>query len=98
MGFFVGSGNELGEPIPIEEATSHIFGLVLVNDWSARDIQVWEYKPLGPFLAKNFATSISPWVVTLDALEPFRTKGMEQDPKPMSYLQHKQEMAYDISL
>lgn len=67
MGFFVGRGNELGEPISIENAREHIFGMVLLNDWSARDIQAWEYQPLGPFLAKNFATSISPWVVTMDA-------------------------------
>ncbi len=68
VGFFVGKGNAQGEAIPIAEAESHIFGLCLVNDWSARDIQAWEYQPLGPFLAKNFATSISPWVVTMDAL------------------------------
>ena len=73
MALFVGPGNRLGEPVPIEDAESHIFGLCLVNDWSARDIQVWEYQPLGPFLAKSFATSISPWVVTLEALAPFRT-------------------------
>jgi fumarylacetoacetase len=86
MGFFVGAGNELGEPISIENAHEHIFGMVLLNDWSARDIQAWEYQPLGPFLAKNFATSISPWVVTMDALEPFRVKGPEQDPAPLPYL------------
>ena len=86
MGFFVGMGNNLGEPISIENAHEHIFGMVLLNDWSARDIQAWEYQPLGPFLAKNFATSISPWVVTMDALEPFRVKGPEQDPTPLPYL------------
>lgn len=86
MGFFVGVGNDLGEPISIENAHEHIFGMVLLNDWSARDIQAWEYQPLGPFLAKNFATSISPWVVTMDALEPFRVKGPEQDPTPLPYL------------
>lgn len=86
MGFFVGKGNDLGEPISIENAHEHIFGMVLLNDWSARDIQAWEYQPLGPFLAKNFATSISPWVVTMDALEPFRVKGPEQEPSPLPYL------------
>ena len=77
VGFFVGVGNQLGEPIPIGDAESHIFGLCLLNDWSARDIQWWEAQPLGPFLAKNFATTISPWVVTLDALEPFRVPRFE---------------------
>lgn len=86
MGFFVGKGNDLGEPISIENAHEHIFGMVLLNDWSARDIQAWEYQPLGPFLAKNFATTISPWVVTMDALEPFRVKGPEQEPSPLPYL------------
>lgn len=98
MGFFVGPGNPLGQPIPVEKAADHIFGMVLVNDWSARDIQKWEYQPLGPFLAKNFATSISPWVVTLDALEPFRQSGPEQEPEPLPYLQSKGDWAYDIQL
>jgi fumarylacetoacetase len=98
MGFFVGPGNELGKPIPIAEARAHIFGMVLVNDWSARDIQKWEYVPLGPFLAKNFGTSISPWVVTLDALEPFRSAGPVQDPAPLPYLQTTGQEAYDIQL
>jgi fumarylacetoacetase len=98
MGFFVGPGNELGKPIPIAEAREHIFGMVLVNDWSARDIQKWEYVPLGPFLAKNFGTSISPWVVTLDALEPFRSAGPVQDPAPLPYLQTTGQEAYDIHL
>ena len=75
MGFFIGQGNRQGKPINISNAYNHIFGIVLVNDWSARDIQAWEYVPLGPFLAKNFATSISPWIVTMEALEPFKTKG-----------------------
>ncbi|HEY5124248.1 MAG TPA: fumarylacetoacetate hydrolase family protein, partial [Ignavibacteria bacterium] len=75
MGFFIGQGNNLGEPVSINDAENHIAGMVIVNDWSARDIQKWEYVPLGPFLAKNFATSISPWVVLLDALEPFRIEG-----------------------
>ena len=74
IAFIVGEGNALGEPIPIDEAEGHMFGMVLMNDWSARDIQQWEYVPLGPFNAKTFATSISPWVVTLDALEPFRVQ------------------------
>jgi len=99
MGFFVGPGNTLGEPIPIAEATDHIFGMVLVNDWSARDIQKWEYVPLGPFLGKNFATSISPWVVTMDALEPFRCAGPAQDdPEPLDYLRNPGDCAYDIHL
>lgn len=87
MGFFISPGNALGQPIPVDQAEEHIFGLVLVNDWSARDIQRWEYRPLGPFLAKNFATSISPWVVTLAALRPFQTLGPTQDPTPLTYLQ-----------
>jgi fumarylacetoacetase len=99
VGFFVGPGNRLGEPIPIDEASEHIFGMVLVNDWSARDIQKWEYVPLGPFLGKNFATSISPWVVTMDALEPFRCAGPRQDdPEPLPYLRHAGDCAYDIEL
>ncbi len=98
MGFFVGPGNPLGEPIPVKDALDHIFGMVLVNDWSARDIQKWEYVPLGPFLGKSFATTISPWVVTMDALEPFRTEGPEQDPEPLPYLQSEGKRAYDIEL
>jgi fumarylacetoacetase len=98
MGFLVGPGNRLGEPIPIERAEEHVFGLVLVNDWSARDIQKWEYQPLGPFLAKNFGTSISPWVVTLDALEPFRVAGPEQDPEPLPYLRSPGPSAFDVRL
>ena len=99
MGFFVGPGNALGEPIPIDEAPEHIFGMVLVNDWSARDIQKWEYVPLGPFLGKNFGTSISPWVVTMEALEPFRCAGPAQDdPEPLDYLKNPGDCAYDIPL
>ena len=89
LGFFVGQGNQLGEPVPISEAEEHIFGVCLVNDWSARDIQAWEYQPLGPFLAKNFATTISPYVVTMEALAPFRTRAFERDaddPQPLDYL------------
>jgi fumarylacetoacetase len=88
-GFFVGRGNPLGEPIPIAAAASHIFGACLVNDWSARDIQAWEYQPLGPFLGKSFATTISPWVVTMEALEPFRVPAFAReagDPDPLPYL------------
>jgi fumarylacetoacetase len=98
MGFFVGPGNALGEAIPLARAEEHIFGLVLVNDWSARDIQKWEYVPLGPFLAKNFGTSISPWVVPLEALEPFRVSGPSQDPRPLPYLQASAPGAFDIRL
>jgi fumarylacetoacetase len=98
MGMFVGPGNALGEPIPIGSAGEHIFGLVLVNDWSARDIQKWEYVPLGPFLSKSFGTSISPWVVTLEALEPFRCAGPRQDPQPLPYLRCHRDDAYDIHL
>ncbi len=98
MAFLVGPGNSLGEPVPIDRAVDHIFGLVLMNDWSARDIQAWEYQPLGPFLAKNFCTSISPWVVTLEALEPFRRPLPTQDPKPMPYLRAKEDFTFDIHL
>jgi fumarylacetoacetase len=98
MGFFIGKGNTLGNPIAIENAYDHIFGMVLVNDWSARDIQKWEYVPLGPFLAKNFATSISPWIVTMEALEPFRVTGPKQEPEPLEYLRSKGDCAYDINL
>jgi fumarylacetoacetase len=98
MGFFIGPGNELGRPIPVAQAPEHIFGMVLVNDWSARDIQAWEYQPLGPFLAKNFGTSISPWVVTMEALEPFRTAGPRQEPEPLPYLRSPGGWAYDIHL
>lgn len=98
VGFFVGPGNRLGEPIPAERALEHVFGMVLVNDWSARDIQQWEYVPLGPFLGKNFATTLSPWVVPMAALEPFRCAGPEQDPAPLPYLQAGARAAYDVHL
>jgi fumarylacetoacetase len=98
MGFFIGGGNKLSEPIPIDKAYEHIFGMVIVNDWSARDIQTWEYQPLGPFLAKNFATSISPWIVTMEALEEFKTPGPKQEPEPLAYLQSKGDWAFDINL
>ncbi len=98
MAFLVGPGNSLGEPVPIERAADHIFGLVLMNDWSARDIQAWEYQPLGPFLAKNFCTSVSPWVVTLEALEPFRKPLPPQDPAPPGYLRAAKDFTFDIHL
>ena len=88
----------MGESISVEEAEDYIFGLVLFNDWSARDIQKWEYVPLGPFLAKNFASSISPWIVTLDALEPFRTDSPKQDPDPLPYLKQEGQKSFDIHL
>jgi fumarylacetoacetase len=98
MGFLIGPGNEFGRPVSVKDAWNHIFGLVLVNDWSARDIQKWEYQPLGPFNAKNFATSISPWVVTLEALEPFIVAGPIQDPEPLPYLRGTNNRTYDIAL
>ena len=98
VGFFTGPGNELGSPIPLRETRNHIFGLVLVNDWSARDIQRWEYVPLGPFLGKSFATTVSPWVVTLDALEPFRVPAPVQEPAVLPYLRGFENGGYDIGL
>lgn len=98
MAFVVGVGNELGSSISVEQAEDHIFGMMLFNDWSARDIQAWEYVPLGPFLGKNFASSLSPWVVTMDALEPFRVAGPEQDPKPLPYLENNGAANFDIAL
>jgi fumarylacetoacetase len=98
MGFLVGPGNDLGQPISVQQAPDHVFGVVLVNDWSARDVQKWEYQPLGPFLAKNFVTSISPWVVMLEALEPFRVAGPPQEPQPLPYLQTADDWAFDIRL
>jgi fumarylacetoacetase len=101
LGAFLGPGNVLGEPIPISQAGDHLFGVCLLNDWSARDIQTWEYQPLGPFLAKSFATSISPWVVTMEALEPFRralAPRPESDPQPLPHLHTDTDDAYDITL
>lgn len=98
LGFLIGPGNPLGEPIPVAEAADHVFGCVLVNDWSARDIQQWEYVPLGPFLGKNFCTSISPWVVPMLALEPFRVPGPPQDPEPLPYLRCPDDWGLDIEL
>jgi fumarylacetoacetase len=98
VGFFIGPGNPLGEPIPIDRAEDHIFGVCLVNDWSARDIQAWEYQPLGPFLGKSFATSISPWVVTWDALAPYRVAPAEHDVPLLPYLAARANAAIDIKL
>ncbi|MGQ0545564.1 MAG: fumarylacetoacetase [Betaproteobacteria bacterium] len=104
LGFVIGPGNALGRRIPVEKALEHVFGVVLLNDWSARDVQAWEYVPLGPFLAKSFATTVSPWVVTLEALEPFRCPAFPraaEDPKPLPYLFHEPDQlngGYDISV
>ncbi|MCL4133038.1 UNVERIFIED_CONTAM: hypothetical protein GTU68_027359 [Idotea baltica] len=98
MAFFTGPGNELGAPIPVESAHKHIFGMVVMNDWSARDIQKWEYVPLGPFGAKNFGTSISPWVVPMEALMPFVVDNYAQDPAPLPYLRHQDKFNFDIML
>lgn len=96
--FITTDANIMGENIPVDEAEEYIFGMVLLNDWSARDIQKWEYVPLGPFLAKNFASSISPWIVTMDALEPFRCASPKQEPTPLPYLQQTGDNAFDINL
>jgi fumarylacetoacetase len=104
VGAFIGPGNNLGKPIPIAEAEEHVFGLCLLNDWSARDIQTWEYQPLGPFLAKNFVSTVSPWIVTTEALSPFRTQAYvrpQGDPAPLPYLSSPDDMNYggiDIKL
>jgi fumarylacetoacetase len=101
VGAFLGPGNAMGEPIPAARAGEHLFGVCLLNDWSARDIQTWEYQPLGPFLAKSFATSISPWVVTMEALEPFRRAPEPRppsDPQPLPHLRTEPNGAYDITL
>ena len=98
MGFIIGKNSELGEAIPADRTDEYIFGLVLFNDWSARDIQRWEYVPLGPFLGKNFGSSMSPWIVPLEALKPFRVKGPKQEPAPLEYLQTKGAQNYDIEL
>lgn len=98
MAAIVGPGNQLGKNIDVNEAYDHIFGLVLMNDWSARDIQAWEYVPLGPFLGKSFGTTISPWIVTLEALKPFACDPPKQDPHPLPYLAEKKHINYDIPL
>jgi fumarylacetoacetase len=96
--FVVGKSNQLGEPVPIAEAEDYLYGMVLFNDWSARDIQAWEYQPLGPFGGKNFASVVSPWIVTMEALEPFRLESPAQDPEPLPYLQLAGKHHYDIML
>jgi fumarylacetoacetase len=98
VGFVAGDGNGLGEPIPVGDAEGHIAGLLLVNDWSARDIQAWEYQPLGPFLGKSFATTVSPWLVTMDALHPYRVAAPEQDPQPLDYLRSDWRRGLDLDL
>lgn len=98
MAYIIGKSTELGQTVSTAEAEDHIFGMVLFNDWSARDIQKWEYQPLGPFLGKNFASSISPWIVTMDALEPFKTDSPKQDPPVLDYLKYDGKKAYDIQL
>jgi len=98
MGFVIGRETEMGEQVTTAKADDYIFGLALFNDWSARDIQKWEYVPLGPFLAKNFASTISPWIVTLEALEPFRVDGPEQDPQVLPYLRYEGKKNFDIQL
>lgn len=98
MAFVTYDGKKLGDSISTSEAENYIFGMCLFNDWSARDIQTWEYVPLGPFLAKNFGSSISPWIVTLDALEPFRVEGPKQEPKVFPYLEYKGDKNFDIKL
>lgn len=98
-GFIVGKPNKIGQPIAIEDAWEHIFGMVLFNDWSARDIQQWEYVPLGPFNSKTFASSISTWIVTMEALEPFKTRTPHQEPRPLAYLREENvDNSYDIKL
>nr|WP_199774528.1 fumarylacetoacetase [Psychrobacter sp. Marseille-P5312] len=97
--FIVGKGNQLGQPIAVDEAFEHIFGMVLLNDWSARDIQKWEYVPLGPFNAKTFASEVSPWIVTMEALAPFKTSCPTQEPKPLAYLNETAtDTSFDINL
>jgi fumarylacetoacetase len=98
MAFIINKNTEMGESISTKEAEDAIFGMVIFNDWSARDIQSWEYVPLGPFLAKNFGSSVSPWVVTLEALEPFRTSSPTQDPEVLDYLKFEGDKNYDINL
>lgn len=98
MAFITTDANDLGDSVPIDEAEEHIFGLVLFNDWSARDIQAWEYQPLGPFLGKSFASTISPWIVTLDALEAFRVENPKQEPTPLPYLRQDGNHSFDINL
>jgi fumarylacetoacetase len=101
LGAWVGPGNELGTPVPASEAETHLFGLSLLNDWSARDIQAWEYQPLGPFLSKSFATTVSPWIVTMDALAPFRGEPRPRqtgDPEPLAHLRNPSASGFDVMI
>lgn len=98
MGVVIGKSNKMGKPIKVNDAEDYVFGFVLLNDWSARDIQTWEYVPLGPFNSKNFATTISPWIITLDALEPFEVSLPKQNPKPLNYLIDENLKSWDIPI
>lgn len=98
VAFMLGDATSLGDTVPVNEAHQHIFGVMVLNDWSARDIQKWEYQPLGPFLGKNFCTTVSPWVVTLDALQAFRVEGPKQEPTPLPYLQNKEPWQLNLEL
>ena len=101
VGFVIGTPSDMGEPVPVEQALDHVFGMVIVNDWSSRDVQKWEYQPLGPFNSKNFATSISPWIVTLEALQPFMIPGpprSDEHPEQLDYLDHEDDRAIDLEL
>lgn len=98
MAYITGKENPLGQPVSTEEASEYIFGFVVLNDWSARDIQKWEYVPLGPFLAKNFASHVSPWVVTMDALQPFTVAGPKQDPEVLPYLKYESDSHFDVKI
>jgi fumarylacetoacetase len=98
LGTYLGPGNALGQPIPVQQALEHVAGVGLLNDWSARDIQRWEYQPLGPFLAKNFATTLSPWMITIEALAPFRTEPRSHDVPVLPYLQEPGAGAFDITV
>ncbi|MBR9859202.1 fumarylacetoacetase [bacterium] len=98
MAYVIGKANKLGEPVHIKDAEDHIFGKLIFNDWSARDIQKWEYVPLGPFLGKNFGSTVSPWIVTMEALEPFRTNQVDQSPEVLPYLQGRKDSTFDIKL
>lgn len=98
MAFVVGKANKMGQSVSVENAEDHIFGMVVFNDWSARDIQKWEYVPLGPFLGKNFASSISPWIITMEALQPFRSTSPKQEPEVLPYLKMSKDHNFDINL
>jgi fumarylacetoacetase len=98
MGAIIGKSNQIGRNVKVSEASDYVFGFVILNDWSARDIQTWEYVPLGPFTAKNFASTISPWIITVDALEPFSVQLPKQDPEPLRYLQEENLRSWDIPI